>query len=998
MTYKDIMTDLDPETNDKKFIYTEATRMMDFLLAVNTGLNKKIKSEFDDDYGKEISVRQNQMYSYKMRFATDFVTKAKNMIFIDNIEQFTDPEREITNQWQGILQNVDVSQLIKKGIAPVVYLSADTVQIDPNTGVDLTDTSVWTRLEDFGDIGRAKAVAIDMSKAADGSDYVLGANDSLLAYLYLKSPATEPESDLPEGQAPLAHNAVSMSSRLISAFNNDYYEDRVNFWDYDTAELRIMGDLPILKVNANDHTTPVEGISFRLTGTSAYGTEVDTILESDNQGRLTFKDIEKGTYTLKEYQGSPDYLRIDGVMTVEVRRDGTVAVDGAEIDTEFVIDDPPRIHTDISFNKKDLRNKYKVVPGVKFHLEGTSDYGNLVSEDAEADENGVVTFENIEMGSYSMRETATVQGYILNETEYEVRVDENANFAIDGSFMEKDGTLTVYNEPLHSFTIQKESSSEVDGVGLPIGGAVFNLSGTSDYGTEVNATKTTESNGRVTFGDLEAGTYILYEVSAPEGYTLDPTQRIVTITGEGNITIDGIQTNSTGYFVIKNDDNSTVVITKKWEDKFTNETREAEPVIHLGIEKDAPVAFFYSPKDRSILGDLFGASSITAFAPGNEETAQSKISAGTAYRIDDSSTSKCIYAWIDNGTVYWWSDANMVYMANESHHLWYGLTACTSIDVTGIDISFLTDMSHMFYNCQKLTTLTGVDSWDVSKVKDMSYMFYNCQQPPDLSPLSGWDVSNVTNMSYMFQFCLQLTDLSPLSGWDVSKVTNMSCMFQSCFQLTDLSPLVADEEAGRSGWDVSNVTDMSYMFYNCTQLTTADLCGWDVSNVTDMSYMFYSCSQLTDLSPLSGWDVSNLTRMNHMFYNCQRLTTLTGLSGWDVSNVTDMSYMFRECQKLTDLSHLSGWDVSKVTNMRYMFYWCFALTDLSPLSSWNVSNVTDMSYMFYYCQQLTTLTGLGCIQCHEHELYVLSLFTAYRPEPAQRLGCIQCHEHEHYVL
>jgi len=37
----------------------------------------------------------------------------------------------------------------------------------------------------------------------------------------------------------------------------------------------------------------------------------------------------------------------------------------------------------------------------------------------------------------------------------------------------------------------------------------------------------------------------------------------------------------------------------------------------------------------------------------------------------------------------------------------------------------VTNMSSMFYNCQNLTEL-DLSNWDVSKMTDMDHMFYNC--------------------------------------------------------------------------------------------------------------------------------------------------------------------------------------------------------------------------------------------------------------------------------
>ena len=57
--------------------------------------------------------------------------------------------------------------------------------------------------------------------------------------------------------------------------------------------------------------------------------------------------------------------------------------------------------------------------------------------------------------------------------------------------------------------------------------------------------------------------------------------------------------------------------------------------------------------------------------------------------------------------------------------------------------------------------------YDTSNVTNMSYMFYNCNK---LTAIPQLDTSNVTNMSYMFQYCSNLTTIPQL---DCSKVTNI---------------------------------------------------------------------------------------------------------------------------------------------------------------------------------------------------------------------------------
>jgi surface protein len=93
----------------------------------------------------------------------------------------------------------------------------------------------------------------------------------------------------------------------------------------------------------------------------------------------------------------------------------------------------------------------------------------------------------------------------------------------------------------------------------------------------------------------------------------------------------------------------------------------------------------------------------------------------------------------------------------------------------------------------------------------MSYMFSGCSglTSIDLSPL---DTSKVTNMSYMFYACTGLTsiDLSPL---DTSKVTNMSYMFYAC---TGLTTVKLGNEANSSAKVTSifnDITTTGTMYY-----------------------------------------------------------------------------------------------------------------------------------------------------------------------------------------
>ena len=150
----------------------------------------------------------------------------------------------------------------------------------------------------------------------------------------------------------------------------------------------------------------------------------------------------------------------------------------------------------------------------------------------------------------------------------------------------------------------------------------------------------------------------------------------------------------------------------------------------------------------------------------------------------------------------------------------------------------------------KATSFDGCWQYDdTANVTDMSYMFYNCSR---LTTIPQFDTSKVTSMNSMFYFCSRLTTVPQ---FDTSNVTSMASMFYNCSRLTTIPQ-----------FDTSNVTSMQEMFSNCSNLTIVP--QLDTSKVTSMYSMFSSCSSLTTVPQ---FDTSKVTSMNSMFSYCSSL-------------------------------------------------------------------------------------------------------------------------------
>ena len=150
-------------------------------------------------------------------------------------------------------------------------------------------------------------------------------------------------------------------------------------------------------------------------------------------------------------------------------------------------------------------------------------------------------------------------------------------------------------------------------------------------------------------------------------------------------------------------------------------------------------------------------------------------------------------------------------IANESMiGYFFGFSEMTSIDLSALDTSEVTDMRNMFQYNESLTNL-DLSNFDTSQVTNMSRMFYYCRSLTSLD-VSRFDTSNVVDMSDMFYECSKLTSLD-LSNFDTSEVTNMQGMFGMCTSLTSLDV---------SNFDISNVTNMDFMFCDCPAWNTVD--------------------------------------------------------------------------------------------------------------------------------------------------------------------------------
>lgn len=279
-----------------------------------------------------------------------------------------------------------------------------------------------------------------------------------------------------------------------------------------------MGQIVLTKTDG-DTGESLEGAEFSVTaaedivtpdGTirATAGEVVDTIT-TDTTGTARSKELFLGKYTVTETVQPVGFVLPTTTWDVELTyKDQNTAIVVGNIEVQ---NKPTKITI-----KKVEADTGQPLEGIEFAVwnkafEDSVDPEMAVKETYVTDANGTITITYLEPGTYCVQETATLPGYVLDDTVKEFTINENGMFVAEDGTATETGTLEFVNDytKLHISKQDATTGKELPGARMELRDAEGNL-----------IAKWTSGDKPYVIERIKPGDYILHEEIAPAGYKL----------------------------------------------------------------------------------------------------------------------------------------------------------------------------------------------------------------------------------------------------------------------------------------------------------------------------------------------------------------------------------------------------------------------------------------------------------------------------------------------
>lgn len=211
---------------------------------------------------------------------------------------------------------------------------------------------------------------------------------------------------------------------------------------------------------------------------------------------------------------------------VEYHNDFTATYDGVSDQTRYTIKYDTGGDSNIIFSNGQIKiNKINEqgteLPGATFDILNSE---NVVVDTVTTDETGNALSDNLALGEYTVIETEAPAGYVLDDTRHSVTISENGQVAtIEIENVEAQTPDITLPEITPTGQIEITKVDEDDQLLM---GAEFDI---IDSNNNIVDHIITATDGKATSKQLELGEYTIIETKAPDGYVLDETPILTSI-------------------------------------------------------------------------------------------------------------------------------------------------------------------------------------------------------------------------------------------------------------------------------------------------------------------------------------------------------------------------------------------------------------------------------------------------------------------------------------
>lgn len=286
-------------------------------------------------------------------------------------------------------------------------------------------------------------------------------------------------------------------------------------------------------------------------------------LKLNNDGYLYIENIPFGEYLISEIKTLPTYELNKNDKKIFINED-TIDKNLNYVNQYFY--NQKKLGS-ISILKQDYNTK-KFIPNVEFTLYAMEDIitpdnvkhyskGDVVSKKL-TDQHGLISFNNLILGKYYIKETKTNNDYIIDVNEYSFDLTKNDknNIVIKNKLKRKSISLKKYGEVFNykTLTYNFEPLSNIEFM-LYAKEDIISSDSTLHYKKgDTVSTKKTDDLGQIKFDDLILGKYCLIEKKTKNDYILDENEYCFDLNENEN-------TNITLYNYLKKSD----LIIKKFD-------------------------------------------------------------------------------------------------------------------------------------------------------------------------------------------------------------------------------------------------------------------------------------------------------------------------------------------------------------------------------------------------------------------------------------------------